>query len=440
MRVCKNKECGKTLIGKRSQAKFCTRKCRSKHWREQGHVTVDNKNAIVQSVEPTSRHLEGLNNVVVDKPKNISTDSRSNELMRSIVLLKKEIEQKEKLKNSYQSSFNRLSKEHKSLSEMDIHQNGVAITATTATLGLGVGISKGKYSWGAGLLGLGLGIIAGRIASNVTANNLESEIKNRKTTIIKQQQVLIKKSKQVIEELSMLYTNLTTKMRLLEISEKTVSQEGESEKTFSPRKTFSVPRKEPKTVNGIISSLDFMKMEFHSLDFQGSWLNFLGTPETTFHAVVHGRPGQGKSTFTLQFAKYLSRNFGYVLYLSSEEGLVKTMKDKFEMTNAAHKNLDIASFKSKEELFNKLEANIYHFIVIDSLNDLKMDIDDLKRFKEKHSNTAHIHICQSTKEGKLRGSQEIPHEADIVMKVENGMAILEKNRFGRIDFEYQIFK
>ena len=140
MRVCQNKECGKALIGKRSQSKFCDRKCRSKHWREQRHETVDNKNAIAQSVEPVSRHLEGLNNVVVDKPKNISTNSRSNELMTSIALLKGKIEQKEKLKNNYQSSFDRLSKENKSLSEMDIHQNGFAITATTATLGLGVGI------------------------------------------------------------------------------------------------------------------------------------------------------------------------------------------------------------------------------------------------------------------------------------------------------------
>ena len=39
----------------------------------------------------------------------------------------------------------------------------------------------------------------------------------------------------------------------------------------------------------------------------------------------------------------------------------------------------------------------------------------------------------------MRGSQEIIHDADITVKVENGIAITTKNRFHPRDTEFQVF-
>lgn len=66
----------------------------------------------------------------------------------------------------------------------------------------------------------------------------------------------------------------------------------------------------------IISSQNLQKMEFKALNFQGKWQNLFGPPSINFHCMLHGMLGEGKSTFAIQFAKYLADNFGRVIYIS----------------------------------------------------------------------------------------------------------------------------
>ena len=50
-----------------------------------------------------------------------------------------------------------------------------------------------------------------------------------------------------------------------------------------------------------------------------------------------------------------------------------------------------------------------------------------------------IQCTQSTKDGKMRGSQEIVHHTDIAVKVEDGIAMTTKNRYNPRGAEFRVF-
>ena len=69
----------------------------------------------------------------------------------------------------------------------------------------------------------------------------------------------------------------------------------------------------------IMASKDFANLEFDSLGFTGKWLDFIGDPAPGFTAMVFGMPKMGKSYLCIDFAGYLARNHGRVLYVAKEE-------------------------------------------------------------------------------------------------------------------------
>jgi len=155
----------------------------------------------------------------------------------------------------------------------------------------------------------------------------------------------------------------------------------------------------------------------------------MGAPSVTFHLAVFGLPGNGKSTFCIQFAKYLADNFGKTIFISSEEGYSVTLQQKLVNSNAQAINLDVADFRSGDDIIRDAQLGKYHFIFLDSLDRMNIDADKLRMLRAKYKNVAFITISQSTKGGLMRGSQEIAHDCDILVSVENLFAITMKNRF-----------
>ena len=137
-------------------------------------------------------------------------------------------------------------------------------------------------------------------------------------------------------------------------------------------------------------------------------------------------------------ANYLAENFGQVLYISGEEGFSKTLRDKAINNKANSRNLTFADFHNSEEIKEHLE-NRFHFIFIDSLNNMNIDPARLKELRGLYPDSAFITISQSTKDGKLRGSNVIVHDSDIAVQVESGLAITTKNRFKEIGMEFRMF-
>jgi hypothetical protein len=174
----------------------------------------------------------------------------------------------------------------------------------------------------------------------------------------------------------------------------------------------------------IMNSIDFANMEFNTLGFTGKWFKLIGDPSTNFTAMVFGKPKMGKSYLCIEFAGYLARNHGKVLYVAKEEGLDYTLQQKLNDKDVAHPNLFVSSVLP-ESLLN------YDFIFLDSVNKLGLTPEDLNRLKKLNPTKSFIFIFQSTKDGKFRGANTFQHDVDVVIEVpEKGKAV-QMGRFNQ---------
>ena len=173
---------------------------------------------------------------------------------------------------------------------------------------------------------------------------------------------------------------------------------------------------------GIMSSTDLVNHTYSKYNFSGKWNDFIGQPSKNFHAMIYGRPKQGKSILAVQLAQYLSQNFGKVLYIASEEGFSVTLQKKVAEFAIDNPNLDFANYRDFNQIKEALHVRKYQFVFIDSVNFIKITPEDVEDLKSANKNTAFITIQQATKNGNFRGSQEFAHNCDMVIRVEAGQA------------------
>lgn len=178
----------------------------------------------------------------------------------------------------------------------------------------------------------------------------------------------------------------------------------------------------------VVNSTTIEGKHFDTLDFHGRWEGFFGKPNPDFKFMFYGKPGNGKSTFALQFAGYLSRELGLpVLYVANEEGFGLTLQEKVKRLGVANSNL---------YLCDSLPDDLSQFSVVflDSVNNMGLEPEDLKALP---SGKAYVYVFQTTKDGNYMGKQEFAHDVDTVVRVENMNAYKDKNRYGG---EIQEFK
>ncbi|WP_207515046.1 hypothetical protein [Longitalea luteola] len=179
----------------------------------------------------------------------------------------------------------------------------------------------------------------------------------------------------------------------------------------------------------IMNSMDFAEMQFDTLGFTGKWLRLIGDPSSNFSVMVFGKPKMGKSYLCVDFAGYLARNHGKVLYVAKEEGLDMTLQKKLNEKHVAHPNLFVASV---------LPSNLakYNFVFLVSVNRMGLIPEDLNKLKAANPGKSFIFIFQTTKDGKFRGANTFQHDVDVVIEVpEKGKAV-QMGRFnqgGEID-------
>jgi hypothetical protein len=174
----------------------------------------------------------------------------------------------------------------------------------------------------------------------------------------------------------------------------------------------------------VMNSVDFAKVEFNTIGLRGKWFDLIGDPSSNFTAMVFGKPKMGKSFLCIEFAGYLARNHGKVLYVAKEEGLDLTLQAKLQETGVQHPNLYVAS---------QLPANLsnYDFIFLDSVSKLGLTPDNLTALKRNNPSKSFICIFQSTKEGRFRGENTFQHDVDVIIEIpERGRAI-QMGRFNQ---------
>jgi hypothetical protein len=182
----------------------------------------------------------------------------------------------------------------------------------------------------------------------------------------------------------------------------------------------------------VMNSVDFSKLEFDTIGLTGKWRELIGDPSRNFTAMVFGKPKMGKSYLCIDFAGYLARHHGKILYVAKEEGLDMTLQKKLQDKRVAHPNLFVASVLPGS-------LAIYDFIFLDSVNKLDLSPGDLDSLKQANPTKSFIFIFQTTKDGRFRGANSFQHDVDVVIEIpEKGRAV----QFGRFNQggEMEIFK
>jgi len=444
-RECKT--CRESIVGKRKNAKFCSSACRAEYWREGDSNYNSESNQLLLNEEPT-RKLNKTVTTQISGLKGVLDDKRNND--NSLPTISKSINPEyTRIKDVANKFIRELNLKHNELFKLQNQkiqqEKEIELILPVVGTALGAFIDLPKTSqtkkkkaevnpWLRGLsvvAGLGGGIL------------LKNTLKKERLVLL---ETIKEKIKHLHTDINSLKLNVLKFKNLLSktipfLERKKVLIESHKVNTPIPfTDSQIVSNNEVQLNDKIICSNQLKNMNFKSLDFKQEWNHLLGNPAISFHLVVHGRPGQGKSTFCLQLASYLASSFGKVLYVSGEEGFSKTMKDKFKMNNAYNDNLFLADIHSYENLRDIVTPDTYHFIFVDSLNNMGIDIEQLKEMRAFYKNSSLITISQSTKKGQLRGSLEIEHESDISLKIENGIAYTTKNRFKELGYEYSIFK
>lgn len=175
------------------------------------------------------------------------------------------------------------------------------------------------------------------------------------------------------------------------------------------------------------SPTDIERAKFKELEFEGEWLREIGKPEITGSWIIMGPPKNGKTSFAMMVAKYLT-NFGRVYYNSIEEGFSKTIQ-------LAFKRVDMSETKGKlilaQENFNQMYTRLSRhkspdIVIIDSLQFMELEFSEYKKLKVDFANKIFIfisHVDGRKPEGKT--AQRIWRDANVIARVEGRRAFIE---------------
>ena len=185
--------------------------------------------------------------------------------------------------------------------------------------------------------------------------------------------------------------------------------------------------------DGIVSSAQLKEMKFDYIEFAGNWKDLIGNPSKPFHIMIYGLPGSGKSTQSVNFVKYMATDHNFkVLFLSKEEGVSNTIQEKFNRLNAFHKNIYVTADMPDD-------LSYFDLLVIDSVNEMNMTPDDIRKIQETYPNLSTWQIFKATKEGKFLGQSDYGHLCQVELVCEDRHCQAHKNRFGgnvRVGIEF----
>lgn len=220
----------------------------------------------------------------------------------------------------------------------------------------------------------------------------------------------------VIEELTKTNQDLRNKIEELEAYVEDLESK-ERRRQRKPKRAYS-----PSEV---------VKMIRPSFEFDGEWLSTLGNPAQSGTWIIWGMPGNGKSSFVMQLAKYLCK-FDRVIYDSLEESTGRSLqmsleRHKMEEVNKRFMILDREPMDKLMERLQKKRAP--GIVIIDSFQYSGLTYLSYKDMKESLTNKLIIFISHAEgmrPEG--RAAKKVEYDADIKILVQ-GFRATAKSRF-----------
>lgn len=180
-------------------------------------------------------------------------------------------------------------------------------------------------------------------------------------------------------------------------------------------------------LDGILPSEKLQSLTFDTIPVEHPFNKLLGQPEIPFRVMIHGAPGSGKTTLGLRIAYSLAANNGLrTLVVSSEEGIGYKIQQRLNKLGLYHPNLFVS---------NRLPSDLagYQVVLLDSIVSLGLNAEQLRTLYSENPETSFIIINQETKQGNSRGSLELEHDVDTIVRCQDMVATTLKNRFGSLD-------
>lgn len=393
-------ECKKTFEAKKESAKYCSNGCRTKAYRKRNNIAEPSFLGSIETEKTINPLYENLKTALEINQKHYKTlESEKMKVVSQLGTIQ-ELELKHTLIGTATGAG------------LGIAYNEILFKELPATV-------KGTIT----LLTSGLLTKLGNIQGKARAEKKTNELSSRLNQINEEQNGVLLIIEQQKKELKNTPHYLKTEVKT------------EAKTGIDLNNIGNPPEIERKTVT--VTAKQVAEMDFPTWKLEGAFADLLGELAIPFYMMIYGSPGAGKSTFSFQFAKYLSENKGKVLLIPTEEGISKTLQKKILDHKADSPNLHVLR---ATEAIKEQDLSGYPFIVIDSVNDANLSPKDLKELKSKYPKTSFVLILQSNKDGTFKGGNEYLHDVDISIKVDQGIATTEKNRMKEKGETYTVFK
>ena len=176
-----------------------------------------------------------------------------------------------------------------------------------------------------------------------------------------------------------------------------------------------------------------ISMERELCEFDGKWLEAVGKPELKGTWCIGGLPKNGKTSFTMQLAKYLTK-WHLVAYDSIEEGISASFAETLrrcrmdEVKASRFIVLNNEDIKDIECRLSKRKSP--KIVIIDSIQFLGLNTETYLRWKKRFPEKLFIYITHlqgQYPEGKT--AIKIWRDSDVVIKVE-GFRAYPTSRYG----------
>jgi len=176
---------------------------------------------------------------------------------------------------------------------------------------------------------------------------------------------------------------------------------------------------------------DLAKRRFKGLKLSKPFSDLLGDIEPRAYLLIWGPAGSGKSTFALALADELATN-GPALYVSAEEGVSKTVRDRINRLEAKHPDLYVAEYLSLEKIKLQVRQTGARFVMLDSISQIDPSSARFAALAKEfqHDGIGLAVIAHATKDGKnYKGPTSVGHNPDVIIRVAGGEATTTKNRY-----------
>lgn len=175
-----------------------------------------------------------------------------------------------------------------------------------------------------------------------------------------------------------------------------------------------------------------LNAKFHTLEVDGEWSAAIGQPELTGSWMIYGAPKNGKTTFAMMLAKYLSK-FVRVAYDSVEEGLSRSVQMAMERVGMKEVSGRVVLLDKEPiaELVKRLHRQKSpDVVVIDSVQFLDPSFSEYKKLKTAFPDKLFVyvsHVSGRQPEGQV--AKRIWRDANVYFRIE-GYRAFPVSRYG----------